>query len=145
MTAEEKIALLINAQTKENNYIAIRLMINVLDYSFKEAFLKLKHYKASNQLLYLEIATIKIEYVVSFYQQIDVPSDWGDIKRKVYDQEKLLINSFQQYDLDEAYIWSLSDLDAIETLEEIHIDLEKLSPKIEKLFFDEYTLHGFDF
>lgn len=137
MTDKEKISLLINAQTKENNALAIRLMMSVLKASFKEAFLSLKPYKASNQLLYLEIAAIKIEYVVSFYQQIDVPSDWGDIQRKIYYQDKLLPNSFQQYDLDEAYVWSLPDLDAIETLEDIHSDLKTLSSRIENLFFDK--------
>ena len=134
MTDEEKIALLINAKTKENNYLAMRLMLDVLAYNFEKAFLCLKPYKASIQELYVEIASIKIHYSVHLYRQIDVPSDWGEIKRTIHYKGTLLPNSFCQYDLDEAYIWSLSDLEAIETFEDIHADLKQLSPQIEFLF-----------
>lgn len=134
MTDKEKIDLLINAQTKENNYLAMRLMLDVLAYDFKKAFLSLKPYKASIHELYLEISFIKIHYSVHLYHQIDVPSDWGEIKRTIYYKGALLPDSSCQYDLDEGYIWSLSDLEAIETFEDIQKDLELLSPWLESLF-----------
>jgi hypothetical protein len=134
MTDKEKIDLLINAQTKENNYLAMRLMLDVLGYSFEKSFLNLKPYKASLKLLHLEIAAIKIEYDVYFGYAIVTPSEWCDIKRTVYYKEKSLPNMFCQYYLEEDYVRSIADLDAIEDLEDIHNDLKKISPQIESLF-----------
>lgn len=134
MTEKEKIDLLINAQTKENNYLAMRLMLDVLAYDFERAFLSLKPYKASTELLYLEIAEIRIEYDVYFGYAIDVPANWCDIKRVVYYKENLLPNTLCTYYLNEEYVWTISDWDAIENLEEIHKDLRILSPQIKSLF-----------
>ena len=136
MTNEEKINLLINSKTKENNYLAMRLMLDVLAYNFEKAFLNLKLNKASTRLLQLEIAEIKIEYDVHFRYAIDIPSDWCEIKRSIYYKEVLLPNTCCQYNLEEAYVWSISDLEAIEDLEDIHKDLKKISPQIESLFFN---------
>lgn len=68
----------------------MRLMLDVLAYAFEKALLSLKPYKASTHRLYLEIDSIKIHYSVHLYRQIDVPSDWGKIKRTIYYKGVLL-------------------------------------------------------
>jgi len=68
----------------------MRLMLDVLAYAFEKAFLSLKPYKASTELLYLEIAVIKINYDVHFGYIIDLTANWCDIKRNIYYQEKKL-------------------------------------------------------
>lgn len=129
-----KIKELIASSTAENNYLAMQLMLNVLDYSFEEAFLQLQLSNQNDQLLSLAIAELRVEYLVDLQQMIYVPSAYADIERSIYYQNKLEPNSIEQLHANEDSIFSLGEFGAVEQLPEIREDLEKIAPYIEALY-----------
>lgn len=133
MTEQEKINLLIESRQSANNYLALRLMIDVLHLSFEEAFLKLKLGKTSLKTCTLEIADIKVCYEVDFHQMIDVPSDWVYIRRRVFFREQELTEYFEETYVEEVY-WFNADFDILKEVVEIKNDFPYLVPIVESLF-----------
>ncbi|MCP4441256.1 MAG: hypothetical protein GY810_20315 [Aureispira sp.] len=130
----ENINRLIATKTAENNYLAMQLMLNVLDYSFEEAFLKLQLHNQNDQLLSMSIAHVRIDYEVDMQRMIYVPSAYADIERTIYYKGKLEPNSAQKLHADEDSIFSLGEDGPVENLKEIREDLGEICPYIEALY-----------
>ena len=84
MDYPDKINQLIEARTPENNYLALQLMMNLLHYSFEEAYAKLKAANRNDELVTLAIADIHIVYKVDLQRIIYAPSSYADIQRNVF-------------------------------------------------------------
>lgn len=129
-----KINELIAAQTAENNYLAMQLMLNVLNYSFEEAFLKLQLSNQKDKLLTLTIAELRIDYSVDLQRMIYVPSAYADMERSIYYKGKLEPNSIEKLHADEDSVFSLGEFGGVEQLPEIREDLATIAPYIEALY-----------
>jgi len=136
MTNEEKIDLLIQAKTKENNYLAMRFMLDILKLTFKDAFLKLELCEIAPARFDIEIADIRIHYDVHFFKQIDVPADWAEIKRHIFYKGQELEKYFNDIYVDEGYIWSMDEDDKTEDMEDLRWDIKEIAPIVEELFND---------
>ncbi len=125
----EKIQQLIDPQTKENNYIAICFMMEVLGLTFEEAFAKLQLCKEAPNEFYIEIAEIKILYKAHYVRTIDVPSAWTTIDRNISVAGKTINTNEFTYVEDDIPEDML--LDNIALIQE---DREKIVPIIKTLF-----------
>jgi len=88
MNEVEKIKALISSRTKENNYLAICLMIEVLELDFETAFLKLQLAEELPGHFIIEVANLRLLYELELFKAIDVPSDWGYLNRAVSEWKK---------------------------------------------------------
>jgi len=130
----ENINRLIDAKTAENNYLAMQLMLNVLHYSFEEAYLKLKLDNQNDALLTLAIAEVQIDYKVDLQRIIYAPSSYADIERSIYFKGTLEPNSIQKLFADDDSIMGLGEFGSIENLVEIQEDLANLCPYVQALY-----------
>jgi len=132
---EGKIDQLINARTSANNHLAIELMQNLLNYTFEEAFLRLKLTPMSGKDNFcIEITRIRIEYRVDFQEMLYVPAKFADINRRIYYDNKLEPNSAIKIHADEQSVFALGWECKAEHLQEIRADLKHICPHIEALY-----------
>jgi hypothetical protein len=140
MTDIEKIDLLIAAQTSENNFLAMRLMLDVLHFSFEEAFLRLQLREETPLQLSIEIADIRLFFLVDLYSVIDVPPHWGYIRRSIFISEVLQKQYNADSYIDEYLAWELlhrADYDVRDTAE-MKEDIQAALPLVKQLFFERY-------
>lgn len=135
MEEQDKINQLINARTSANNHLAITLMIQLLGYTFEEAFLRLKLAPMLGQDNFcIEISHIRIEYRVDFEEMLYVPAKFADIHRAIYYKNKLEPNSATRIHADEESVFSLGWECHAAQLKEIRNDLKEIAPHIAALY-----------
>lgn len=134
-TERENIQLLLDAQTSENNHLAITLLMHLLQFDFEEAFAQLQLTPLARKDTFgIEIKDIRIVYKVQFEEMIYVPAKFADIQRTIYFRNKLEPNSTQKIHADEQSVFDLGwECDARE-LPQIRADLQSLAAYIEALY-----------
>ncbi len=140
MTDHEKIALLLNSQTGENNFIAMRLMLDVLGLSFEEAFLRLQLQEETPLKFSITIGDIRLFFSVDLYAIIDIPPYWGYIRRSIFISEVLQKQYNADSYIDEYLAWELlynADSRA-ENTAEMKEDIQAALPIVKQLFFELY-------
>lgn len=135
MEEQSKIDQLIAARTSANNHLAITLLMELLDYTFEEAFLRLRLTPMAGQDNFcIEISHIRIEYRVNFEEMLYVPAKFADIRRAIYYRDKLEPNSALNIHADEESVFSLGWECNAEYLQEIRDDLKEIAPHIAALY-----------
>jgi hypothetical protein len=136
MTNLEKIQLLLDSCIKENNYIVICLMLEVLGLSFGGAFVKLQFYEEAPCKFCIEIAEIRIFYDVELFKAIDVPSDWGYINRYISVNGKSVDDTYVKIYIEEDIAWRLNFYpeEKVENLTLLQNDIKDIVPIIKTLF-----------
>ena len=109
-------------------------MMSLLNYTFEEAFLKLKLHNRGNNKFEIEITDIRIEYWVDFQEMMYVPATFADVYRRIFYKNKLEPSSDVKLHADEESIFNLGIERNVEKLEEISEDLKDICPHIEALF-----------
>ncbi len=134
MDYPDKINQLIEARTPENNYLALQLMMNLLHYSFEEAYAKLKAANRNDELVTLAIADIHIVYKVDLQRIIYAPSSYADIQRNVFYRGELLPDSTKKLYADDDSILGLGEFGTVEELQEIKDDIAALCGLVKQLW-----------
>ena len=134
MSELEKIDNLIESGTAENNYLAMQLMLKVLQLPFEEAYSKLKIKNKNDELLNLDIGEISIEYKVDLQRIIYAASSYADIDRYVFFRREVVPNSKKRLHADDDSILSLGEFGGVDELREIKEDLSSLCNLIMELF-----------
>ena len=140
MTDHEKIALLLNSQTGEDNFIAMRLMLDVLGLSFEEAFLRLQLREETPLKFSIAIGDIRLFFSVDLYAIIDIPPYWGYIRRSIFISEVLQEQYNADSYIDEYLAWEFlynADRRAEDTAE-MKEDIQAALPIVKQLFFELY-------
>jgi hypothetical protein len=134
MDYNEKIKLLIDAPSPENNYLALQLLMNLLHYSFEEAYAKLKPENQDDELVRLAIANIHIVYKVDLQRIIYAPSSYADIVRNVIFRGEVLPDFSKKLYADDDSILGLGELGTVEELQEIKDDIAALCGLVKQLW-----------
>jgi hypothetical protein len=134
MSDLEKINSLIESGTAENNYLAMQLMLSVLDLPFEDAFAKLKIKNREDELLSLEIGDILIEYKVDLQRIIYAASSYADIDRYVFYRGEEVPNSKKRLHAEDDSILSLGEFGGVDELQEVKDDLATISSLIKDLW-----------
>jgi hypothetical protein len=130
----EKINNLIASRTGENNYLAIQFMMNILHYSFEQAYSKLEPANQDDKIVSLAIADIEVRYKVDLQRVIYNSSSYADIDRLVYYKGEPEPDSAKRLSADDDSVLSLGEFGTVEDLAEIRADLAELSVYVESLF-----------
>jgi len=140
MTDHEKIDLLLNSQTGENNFIAMRLMLDVLGLSFEEAFLRLQLREEAACRFSIEIADIRIFFVVNLYAAIEVPPHWGYLRRDILIAGEIQKQWHKDIYIDEGVAWRLNTYDdeRVQDIAVLKNDIRAVIPIVKQLFFERY-------
>jgi len=141
MSDWDKIKQLIQARTSENNHLAIQLMMQLLDYSFEEAFAELQLARIDDLTYQIEITHIRIEYKVFFQDMMYVPAAYADIDRRIFYKNKVEPASELRIYADEESILTLGIKRDPRELAEIKEDLQAITPHIQALY--EYMQQGY--
>lgn len=134
-----KINQLLENGSAENNYLAMQLMLNVLNLTFEEAYAKLKLKNKDDALLNLNIGEISIEYRVDLQRIIYAASSYADIDRYVFFQEVEVPGSKKRMHADDDSILGLGEFGGVDELSEIQNDLAVLQPLIKDLWYKSET------
>ncbi len=134
MTDQEKINMLIQTHTRENNYLAMRLMLDVLKLSFKEALLKLEFCEVEPYRYNVEIADIRIHYEVEFFETIGEPSILAEVRRSIFYMELKVEKNYKDIYPNESYISFMEVGDKLRNMEDVHDDILYIAPLVEILF-----------
>jgi len=130
----EKIEELIASGTAENNYLAVQFMMNILNYSFEQAYAKLEPANQDDKIVSLAIADIEVCYKVDLQRVIYNSSSYADIDRIVYYKGEPEPDSAKRLSADDDSVLSLGEFGRVENLQEIRDDLAGLSVYVERLF-----------
>lgn len=136
MSDLDKINQLLETASSENNYLAMHLMLNVLNLTFEEAYAKLRLQNEDDKLLKLEIGDISILYKVDLQRIIYSASSYADIERIIFFRGEEVPNSKKRMHADDDSILSLGEFGGVEELSEIQNDLAYLLPFIKDLWFE---------
>ncbi len=134
MSDQDKINNLIESGTAENNYLAMQLMLRVLHLPFEEAYARLKLKNLNDELIYLEIGDIRIEYKVDLQRIIYAASSYADIDRCVFFRAEPLPNSKKRLHADDDSILGLGEFGGVDELQEVKEDLSSLCNLVKELF-----------
>jgi hypothetical protein len=134
MSELEKIDNLIESGTSENNYLAMQLMLKVLQLPFEEAYSKLKIKNKNDELLNLDIGEISIEYKVDLQRIIYAASSYADIDRNVFFRGVEIPNAKKRLHADDDSILGLGEYGGVDELREIKEDLSSLCNLVMELF-----------
>jgi hypothetical protein len=130
----EQINNLIASRTAENNYLAVQFMMNILNYSFAQAYSKLEAASQNDKIVSLAIADIEVRYKVDLQRIIYNSSSYADIDRLVYYKGEPEPDSAKRLSADDDSVLSLGEFGTVENLVEIQSDLAGLSVYVESLF-----------
>lgn len=132
LSHKEKINQLLNSQTPENNYIALCLMMDVLDWSFETAFLKIPYKRIYPRDYAIELPDILIQYT----HEHQIMADYIYIFRAIYFKNKLIKDAQKEiYFTGNTFNKNLS-LGLNEKEHHCIIeDLKKITPRIKTLFY----------
>jgi hypothetical protein len=139
MSELDKINQLLENGSAENNYLAMQLMLNVLNLTFEEAYAKLKLKNKDDALLNLNIGEINIEYRVDLQRIIYAASSYADIDRYVFFRSEQVEGSKKRMHADDDSILSLGEFGGVDELSEIQDDLAGLQPLIKDLWYKSET------
>jgi hypothetical protein len=134
MSELEKIENLIESGTAENNYLAMQLMLTVLQLPFEEAYSKLKIKNRDDEMLTLDVGDIRIEYKVDLQRIIYAASSYADIDRNVFFRGVEIPNAKKRLHADDDSILGLGEFGGVDELEEIKEDLSSLCNLVKQLF-----------
>jgi hypothetical protein len=134
MSDQDKINNLIESGTAENNYLAMQLMLKVLQLPFEEAYSKLKIKNRDDEMLTLDVGDIRIEYKVDLQRIIYAASSYADIDRCVFFRAEPLPNSKKRLHADDDSILGLGEFGGVDELQEIKEDLSSLCNLVKELF-----------
>ncbi len=134
MNNEEKIDMLINSRTKENNYLAMRLMVDVIKINFEKAFLKLNLSQKFRFFYMIEIADIQICYGLRLFNFLGLPVQWAEIERQIFFRKLLVHDSYKEIHLEDNSSVHLEE-NQLKMLYEIQSDLREISPVVKQLFY----------
>jgi len=129
---EDKINQLLNSQTPENNYIALCLMMDVLDWSFETAFLKIPYKRIYPRDYVIELPDILIQYT----HERQIMADYIYIFRAIYHKNQLIKDAQKEiYFSGDTFNKNLSLGLNDEENKCIKDDLKKIAPRIKTLFY----------
>jgi len=142
MTDHEKIDLLLNSQTGENNFIAMRLMLDVLGLSFEEAFLRLQPRELSRFEINIAIADIQVFFVAELYHAINTPPHWGYLRRDIFVAGEVQKQWHEDIYIDEDLAWRFNSYkeERLQNTLLIKEEIEIAMPIIKQLFFERYPI-----
>lgn len=136
----EKIQQLLDTRTKENNYLAMCLMLKTLGLSFDQAFLKLQW---SHTFYYPNYFAVEMSGLTIYYSNgyiIDSEGWWYQIleNEKIVKEDELL---FAEYTISkEASLSSFVDGKAIGEFAIFQEDLKIILPRIKELFYNNLII-----
>ena len=134
MSDQDKINNLIESGTAENNYLAMQLMLKVLQLPFEEAYSKLKIKNRDDEMLKLAVGDICIEYKVDLQRIIYAASSYADIDRNVFFRGEEIPNAKKRLHADDDSILGLGEFGGVDELQEIKEDLSSLCNLVKELF-----------
>ena len=135
MSYQEKIDMLINSSTKENNYLAMRLMVDVTHLNFEKAFLKLILSQKFRFCYMIEIADIRISYALQLSGLFGLNTEFTEIDCQIFFKKILVYDSQIEIDLDDNELLQLALDNKITSFSEIRSDLVEIAPIVKNLFY----------